>query len=394
EGIATYGNVLEEFTGIESLIGSDNNDTLRGDDGPNVLQGAEGDDIIQGFGGDDVLAGNDGNDQISGGNGDDLIEGGNGDDLLLGDAGNDDVFGDLGNDRIVGGGGLDLLSGGSGDDIINALPSLETINLFPLGSLAEAFTVEASDQPTGIAFFVTANTTLRLATTGEVNTADPGFSILDNSFRQVSLLVDGVQVAPLGGGQSFVLLFEPSPVSRVFSLESSAGPDVVQLGIGNLNNAQLSTDVNGDGDTSASDALRVINALSQSTTVASAQTVAQQLGTPNLVDVNNDGNVSALDALLIINELSRRAAGLAERETIAEVVESTLTPGVVNEREDELPPEVLSENPQQISSFADPSTAPSTNPTSVPEQTPSEQDSDDDRVNAVDAVFAEMGSLL
>lgn len=154
-GTAQYGQVNEVFIGIESLIGSSNDDvliatgnvgrTLRGLEGNDLLIGSFGDDLllgnegndtIQGRAGNDVLIGNLGNDQINAGNGDDFVRGDEGNDTISGGSGtdrlfgsegddvifgNDDidfVFGELGRDSLFGGDGDDELRGGDGDDLL------------------------------------------------------------------------------------------------------------------------------------------------------------------------------------------------------------------------------------------------------------------------------------
>ncbi|AWW75330.1 hypothetical protein CD351_12915 [Erythrobacter sp. KY5] len=141
-GSDAYGDVL---SGIESVMGSNQADTLTGNsgdnrlfgmggndvinggDGANVLDGGDGDDFINGGAGEDNIAGGegddviyalDGNDIASGGTGNDEIYGGAGDDQLLGDAGNDRLEGNWGNDRLLGGDGNDVLVGGDGSDVL------------------------------------------------------------------------------------------------------------------------------------------------------------------------------------------------------------------------------------------------------------------------------------
>lgn len=125
--------------GIESLLGSDHNDTLRGDAGDNGLwgeigndrlHGAGGNDSIDGGAGQDFLTGGAGNDtirgggidlsdidNIRGGRGDDFIYGDAGDDILNGEADFDSVSGGAGNDKLVDKEGGDTLAGGTGDDL-------------------------------------------------------------------------------------------------------------------------------------------------------------------------------------------------------------------------------------------------------------------------------------
>ena len=61
----------DTLAGIEEVVGTDGDDTLRGDAGPNLLQGGLGDDALDGGAGADRLFGNRGFDRLSGGAGDD-----------------------------------------------------------------------------------------------------------------------------------------------------------------------------------------------------------------------------------------------------------------------------------------------------------------------------------
>ncbi|MBO9502946.1 calcium-binding protein, partial [Brevundimonas sp. A19_0] len=73
------GASLDEITGIEDVLGSKWDDTLRGDDHDNLLFGAGGDDTLEGRDGRDVIAGGTGADTLSGGAGDDTFIYGTGD---------------------------------------------------------------------------------------------------------------------------------------------------------------------------------------------------------------------------------------------------------------------------------------------------------------------------
>ena len=143
-GVAQYGAVNEVFFGIETLIGSDNddvliatgsngrqlfglggNDLLVGSFGDDILVGGAGNDTLNGRAGDDLIFGNEGNDTINAGDGDDFargdagndsIAGGTGDDSLVGSEGNDSLFGNEGRDFVFGGFGDDSLFGGDDDD--------------------------------------------------------------------------------------------------------------------------------------------------------------------------------------------------------------------------------------------------------------------------------------
>ncbi len=136
-GSAQYGAVNESFSGIERLVGSDNddilivtgsrgtqllglggNDLLVGGFGNDVLVGGDGNDLINGRAGADSLLAGAGNDTLNGGAGNDFANGDEGDDIITGGAGNDQLVGGDGRDTIFGNEGLDFIFGGLGDDSI------------------------------------------------------------------------------------------------------------------------------------------------------------------------------------------------------------------------------------------------------------------------------------
>ena len=108
-----------------TIIGTNQDDTLRGTPGPDVIVGLGGNDTISGLGGNDIIcggAGSDwlvggwGNDRLFGGHGADTLRGSKGADSLFGGAGRDSLHGQQGNDRLVGGTHADTLTGGLGSD--------------------------------------------------------------------------------------------------------------------------------------------------------------------------------------------------------------------------------------------------------------------------------------
>jgi Ca2+-binding RTX toxin-like protein len=168
----------DTISGIEAVIGSKFNDTIRGSAGAETISGGAGNDQIYGSAGADwidggtgtgdtvhytassaavtidlvnnlchggdaegdtliavenvvaskyddhvngdaannSLYGMDGNDWMWGGAGNDYLYGGNGDDALSGDAGKDVIYGGAGKDHIWGGAGDDILWGEAGAD--------------------------------------------------------------------------------------------------------------------------------------------------------------------------------------------------------------------------------------------------------------------------------------
>jgi Ca2+-binding RTX toxin-like protein len=104
------GQGTDTLTGISSVQGSPNNDTLVGPaQTPCALHGNAGDDHLSATANGCVFDGGDGNDTITGSPGGDFIAAGAGNDTVNAGAGNDWVFGDTGNDHLDGGTGTDLL---------------------------------------------------------------------------------------------------------------------------------------------------------------------------------------------------------------------------------------------------------------------------------------------
>ncbi|WP_415714907.1 FecR domain-containing protein [Maridesulfovibrio sp.] len=109
-------DIIDTFTGIEMILGSQVDDIISGSEYGETIDGNKGSDSIQGNGGNDLLSGGLGIDQISGGSGTDSISGGEGNDILYGDGDNDSISGGAGDDEIYGGDGDDVIAGGAGDN--------------------------------------------------------------------------------------------------------------------------------------------------------------------------------------------------------------------------------------------------------------------------------------
>ncbi len=105
--------------GNDVLLGLLGNDTLYGEDGADELHGGEGNDHLIGGAGNDELFGDEGNDTLDGGEGDDYFVASSGNDILIGGTGEDELHGGDDNDQISGGAGEDLLYGDDGDDVLD-----------------------------------------------------------------------------------------------------------------------------------------------------------------------------------------------------------------------------------------------------------------------------------
>ncbi len=120
-------SVYNGTSGVDRVIGGNDNDTfwgglgndvIEGNGGDDVALGGEGDDIITDLGGADVPKGGPGDDAIDGGIGDDIPMGNEGQDFINGGANDNETFAGPGNDFIIAGQGADAVFGDGGDDWI------------------------------------------------------------------------------------------------------------------------------------------------------------------------------------------------------------------------------------------------------------------------------------
>lgn len=171
------------FRHIESLTGSDRDDTLTGFDADavwdltagqltevstgrrlswdsfNVFRGGSGRDsfvnvrsstplLLDGGAGDDLLdawlaardvtlLGGSGNDELRGGAGADRLEGGDGDDTLVGGNGNDTLLGQAGNDVLEDVAGNNTFAGGDGADALRVFGTFSLVNTALLNNLGD-----------------------------------------------------------------------------------------------------------------------------------------------------------------------------------------------------------------------------------------------------------------
>jgi Ca2+-binding RTX toxin-like protein len=121
--------------GNDTIISTDQPDTVWGDNGDDEIWAEDGNDILYGYGGADTLQGRDGDDLMYGcdglngtdsgdsmvpGNGNDTVYGEGGNDLIFTNGGNDQCYGGDGNDQLNANGGSCYLGGGNGNDTFYA----------------------------------------------------------------------------------------------------------------------------------------------------------------------------------------------------------------------------------------------------------------------------------
>jgi Ca2+-binding RTX toxin-like protein len=157
----TGGAGTDTLISIESLEGSNFNDTLKGNAKANSIQGRGGDDVIDGGGGNDTINGGGSNDtasyasavsgvkvslsldgiaQNTGGAGIDTLFvfnrliGSAFNDVLTGNVGQNTLKSAAGSDRLIGGDGNDVLDGGAGKDILDGGAALDWATYATAGS--------------------------------------------------------------------------------------------------------------------------------------------------------------------------------------------------------------------------------------------------------------------
>jgi hypothetical protein len=156
--------------------------------------------------------------------------------------------------------------------------------------------------PTAIIFQALSDTTVTVVPIGIVSVGET-IRIVDGNTNPISSFTDGVTTATVMAGGLYAVIFEPQTTDRLYSIGSSAGFDT--LSNSPPTNIFQPTDTNASGETTAVDALIVINELNSDTTsVGSGEQVA--LRNTSFMDVNRDGHITALDALLVINYLNRQ----------------------------------------------------------------------------------------
>ncbi len=171
--------------------------------------------------------------------------------------------------------------------------------------------IPASNSPTAILFEAVRNTTTSISLEGTPSSIETAV-VVDRNGTQVSSFAGGVSTANLIAGEVYAIFFQPQSQPRTYSITSSAGSDA--LSSNPPSNILQPTDVNASGDTTATDALQIINELNRRDGFQGEPATTVNPSS-RFLDVNADGNITALDALIVINFINEPdAIGTGEAE--------------------------------------------------------------------------------
>ncbi|MGB7329570.1 MAG: Calx-beta domain-containing protein, partial [Rubripirellula sp.] len=172
--------------------------------------------------------------------------------------------------------------------------------------------VEGDNVPTAMIFRATMETVVTVLPIGSAS-ATEDIRVLDGDTNTISEFVAGVTSATVRPGSLYAIVFGAQTSRRIFSIRSSAGFEALSSAVGT--NIIRPTDTNADGETTARDALVVINELGRDN--AEGERISSA-GSTNMMDVNADGSVSALDALMVINALAKSRLSESEQLVFSE----------------------------------------------------------------------------
>ncbi|MEP5988645.1 dockerin type I domain-containing protein, partial [Rhodopirellula bahusiensis] len=188
-----------------------------------------------------------------------------------------------------------------------------------------AITVPGNNQPVAYLFRASANTTLQVTKVGATAPLE-AFFVLNEDLEPIGQYDGAGDLSvTLSANQNYVLRFEARSAAEQYQIASTAGFQVINND--SPTNVLQPSDVTGDGEVSALDALRVINALNAAD--ASEINVNNEvLEEGNYYDVTGDGTVTSLDALRVINTLSgptsaNSETGVASASAAAFVADET-----------------------------------------------------------------------
>lgn len=168
-------------------------------------------------------------------------------------------------------------------------------------AVAGSHVIAGDGIPTAILFRALQDTVLTVGQVGTTSAAEQ-LTLLDEDLAPVGgHTASGLFEANLVAGNLYALVFQARDANSIFVIRSSAGADA--LSGSSPTNLLRPTDVNGDGESTALDALMIVNQLKRQS-VAEGEDVHSEQQSGRYYDVNRDGLVTTGDALLVINELS------------------------------------------------------------------------------------------
>ncbi|HUG71644.1 MAG TPA: dockerin type I domain-containing protein [Pirellulaceae bacterium] len=202
----------------------------------------------------------------------------------------------------------------SATDFLEGSDTVIVVDHQTLTLALSATTVLESDGAGAILATVTRNTTdidaaleITISLDDETEASAPSTVVIPAGEKSITFPIDAIEDG-LDDGPQLVSLtvaangYEPTSVQFFVS-------DVLSW-----HNARIPWDVDGDGQVSPIDALRIINDLG----TRGSRQLPELAQAPPYLDVNNDGFVSPIDALLVVNFINNRGAS-AEGESSANV---------------------------------------------------------------------------
>ena len=168
---------------------------------------------------------------------------------------------------------------------------------------ARAHFIPGDGQPTAILFRALADTVLTTTPIGTVSLTD-NIQFLNVNLESIGEFRDGVFSADLVQDELYAVILPGLDVDSLYSIRSSEGPDSL-VGSGDTNILNP-TDVNANGETTAQDALLVLNQLPASTNPEGE--LSRPIRSDRFYDVDGNGTVGAIDVLRVINQLTRPSA--------------------------------------------------------------------------------------
>ncbi|TWT49574.1 Calx-beta domain protein [Rubripirellula amarantea] len=182
-------------------------------------------------------------------------------------------------------------------------PQRETRIMVP-SLVARAHIIPGDSLPTAIIFQALTDTIVTV-TPIDFATAGETIRILDGDVQPISEMINGIATATVNAGGLYAIVFEPQSTDRIYSVQSSNGYEALSHFPGT--NILQPTDTTADGQTTARDALVIINSIARQSSGEGEQVASQA---SMFLDVNRDSNISALDALLVVNHLARQSTSV------------------------------------------------------------------------------------